>query len=176
MKGKSRRQNLIWMMQAPEPWYPDNGPRPWRRAEVDALKQWLSPSADWDTFKGIFSDSVENIPEVLEGAGIVSAAAGSGGVTASKETAEQVKKVANALKKALEPYGNVGRSIKKRRAAAAAVLGVLIQQYERRLMHHNPWATRDGELQIGKHYKANPQTYEDLEYGLGGSRPLLWNP
>jgi len=167
--------NVSWMARCPANWYPKHGVKD-QSARVSALNEWISRKADWDTFTGLFEDSIKAIPKILEAAGLVAAAVGSGGQSAGADTSGQIKVLEDAIKDSLEPIGNVGKSVKKRRKAASAVTGVLLSAYMEQLERANPWAVDEkGNLNTGKRYKRNPQTYEEL-FMPGDAHPLLYNP
>ena len=170
-----KASNVSWMARCPPKWYPKYGVKD-QSARVSALNQWISRKADWDTFTGIFEDAIKAIPEILEAAGLIAAAVGSQGQSAQADTSGQVEVVENAIKEALKPIGNVGKSVKKRRKAAAKVTGVLLSAYREQMERANPWAIDEkGNLNTGKRYKRNPQTYEEL-FMPGDAHPLLYNP
>lgn len=173
--SKDNARNLAWMMRCRSDWYPGYGKAQPRNIRLDAVKQYLSPKADWDTFKGLFKDTIDSLPAVIEGAGVITAGVTSGGASLQKNPKEQADAVFDSIKSALAPIGNVGESISKRLEAAEIIYLAFADAYIGQVMAANPHAVRNGRLDIGKHYHDEPRTYEELGQE-GGSRPLLWNP
>lgn len=175
IKSESKVRNLCWMMQAPRSWYPGYGRAARRNVRCDAIDQWLGPKADWNTVKGLVKDSIAAIPSILQAGGVVGAAYATGGASVTEGTGDQVEVVTDAIKAGLEPIGNTGESVSKRKAAAKVVYYALADAYIARVMAANPHAVRGGKLDIGKNYKDDPKTWEDLR-ARGKARPLLWVP
>jgi len=175
VKSKSKVRNLCWMMCCPPKLYPGYGKAKRRNVRWSAMKLWLSPKADWKTFTGGMKTSIKNIPAVLKGALVVVTAIVTLGASLLVKGDKKVDNVHDAIAGALEAIGDTAGSVKKRKAAARAVFNIVCQVYIERVMDANPHAVKNGKLDIGKHYKANPKTYEDLR-SPGGSRPLLFIP
>jgi len=175
--SKNRTKNIATMFRAPSSMYPKypKASRKKRNARWNAVDRYLSPKADWNTFTGLVEDSFAGLDEILEGAGVVAGAIGSGGASVGADVSGQVDAVSDAIKASLAPIGNVGRSVGKRLDAAGVIVGALMAEYVRELAEGNPWAVKNGKLDLGKNYKKNPRTYEDL-FAKGGSYPLLYNP
>lgn len=173
--SKSDVNNLCWMARCPSAWYPKHGGGNDRNCRVDAIDQWLSPKAGWKTFTGALGQAFEALPAIVEGAGVVAGGVTTGGGSIASDPGASVGTVVDALKAALTPIGNTGKSISKRQDAADAVLMVLIAMYRRQMMLANPHAVRNGELVVGKYFMENPKTFEDLAKP-GKARPLLFNP
>lgn len=186
LRSKDWSNNIAWMARCRPDWYPGYGKASRRNCRVDPLKLWLSPKADWDTLKGLFETSVEAIPEIIAGAGIIAGGVTSGGASLTQDPAGQADQVFESIKAGLEPIGNTGKSVGKRLDAADVVVSNLMRAYVQQMKDANPWAVLKGsddryDLNVGKNYHPNPKTYEDLFDRTwvgkkGAARPLLWNP
>lgn len=167
--------NLCWMARCPDGWYPGKGKAKALNCRVPGLTAWLGPKADWKTLSSAFKTSIKNIPAVLKAAGVVVAGIYSGGASVQKNPEGQLKTVGNGIKGVAEPYKDMGNESDARLGAARALITGIRKQYILQMMDANPWAVKDGKLDIGKHYMADPKTWEDLGKP-GKSRPLLFNP
>lgn len=186
LRSKDWSNNIAWMARCRPDWYPGYGKAKRRNCRVDPLKLWLSPKADWDTFKGIFSDSIEAVPQIIEGAGVIAGGVTSGGASLTQDPAGQAEALIDSIKSSLEPIGNTGKSIGKRLDAADVVVSNLMRAYVGQMKAANPWAVLKNDqdrfdLNVGRNYHPNPKTYEDLfdrswVGKKGAARPLLWNP
>lgn len=175
VKKTSKPGNLAWMARAPKSWYPGYKKAKALNVRFPGVEPWLGPKADWSTVKGAFKKSVQGIPAVVKAAGVVVAGVYSGGSSLTKDTAKQGKAVEDGIKAAIAPMYGAGKGSDRRIDAAREVVTALRSQYLKQMMDANPWAVKNGKLDIGKHYMANPKTWEDL-FKPGKSRPLLFNP
>lgn len=175
--GKSERLNLLWMARCPADWYPRHGPKSGghRYCHVKALNIYMSPKADWKAVTSFVKDTVAEIPQIVAAAAVIVGAVYSGGASVTADTEGQLGAVAKALKGTVEKYGDVGKSVKKRKQAGASILNDLLFAANETMVAANPWASVGGKLDISKRYMRNPKTYEDL-YKPGNARPLLFNP
>ncbi|MEE9386322.1 MAG: hypothetical protein V3V08_23155 [Nannocystaceae bacterium] len=175
VKSTSKVRNLCWMIMCPDDLYPGYGKAKRRNVRWDAMSKWLSPKADWGTITGTVKGAVEAIPSLVKGAGVVVAAVLSLGTSALAGAGDQVETVEEAIRNSLEVIGDTGKSVSKRKRAARAVYEIIAAIYIQDVMRANPHAVKNGALDIGKHYKADPKTWEDLR-APGKSRPLLYMP
>jgi hypothetical protein len=186
LRSKNQHHNIAWMARCRPDWYPGYKKAARRNCRVDPLKLWLSPKADWDTFKGIFSDSVEAIPQIIEGAGVIAGGVTSGGASLSQDPQGQAEALIDSIKSSLKPIGNTGKSVSKRLDAADVVVSNLMRAYIQQMKEANPWAILKNDqgnstFNVGANYHPKPKTYEDLfdrswVGKKGAARPLLWNP
>jgi hypothetical protein len=172
---KAMAGNLAWMTRCPDSWYPGFGRAASLNIRLSGLKPWLGNKADWKEITGAVKKSIEGIPDVVKAAGVVVAGIFTLGASTAAEPGEQVKSVSDGIKAAIAPFYGAGAGSDKRLDVARAVVTALRVQYINQLMDANPWAVKDGRLDIGKHYMADPKTWEDL-FKPGKSRPLLFNP
>jgi len=176
VKSVTHHRNLAWFCRARASWQPGYGRAQYKNVRLPGIKHWLGPKADWDTFTGVFKDSLAAIPEVVNAAGIVVEGIYSGGASMMDEPGEQIDTVIGGIGAALEPIGDTGSSITKRKKAAAVVVSQILNGYVRQMKDANPHAVRpDGILDTSARYMRNPQTWADLRRP-GDARPLLYNP
>jgi hypothetical protein len=178
--SKDKVFNLAWMMRCRKDWYPGYSKAKRLNVRFDYLREWLSPKADWKTFTGYAKDSVKNIPAMVQAAGVVVAGVYTGGASMQKDPQGQIKKVTSAIETEIKNIGDTGKDVKKRLKAADVVIGRIGQAYIEQVKAANPWIVMtNGKIDIGKNFKPNPKTYEDLfdrSYVGKGARPLLFNP
>ncbi len=175
IKSTDKVFNLAWMMRCKPNMYPGYGRAARRNCRLNQLDPWLGPKADWNTVKGLVKDSMDAIPELVKGAGVIVAGVTSGGQSLKTDPAGQVDQIISGIKSGLEPIGDTGGNVKKRLASGRVVVDVIGNAYVQQLLDGNPWILRNGKFDIGKNYMPDPKTYEDL-YRPGNARPLLWNP
>jgi len=173
-------RNVCWMARCPDSWYPGYRKAQLRNCRVSAISRWIGPKADWKSWSEAFKSSVQGIPDVVKGAGVVVAAVFSFGATALVKTGPQVDAVSKGVEAALAPIGDVGRSWKKRLEAAEAMIRGINNAYLAQMKAANPYCVRaDGVFDTSKRYLANPKTWDDLRVAKLGEPmdyPLLYNP
>jgi hypothetical protein len=167
--------NLCWMARCPNSWYPGYGRAKALNVRLPALKSLLGPKADWKTLGSSFKSSIKAIPAVLKAAAVVVAGIYSGGSSFTKNSKKQVETVEDGIKGAIEPMKVAGNQSDTRVKASRVIVTAIRKQYILQMMDANPWAVKNGKLDIGANYMSNPQTWEDL-FKPGDARPLLFNP
>jgi hypothetical protein len=167
--------NLCWMARCPDSWYPGYGRAKALNVRLPALKPLLGPKADWKTLSNSVKTSIKNIPAVLKAAAVVVAGIYSGGASVQKNPEKQLDTVGKGIKGAIEPMADAGKESDSRVGAGRVIVTAIRKQYILQMMVANPWAVKNGKLDLGRHYMADPKTWEDL-FKPGKSRPLLYNP
>jgi len=169
--------NLSWMARCPSKWYPKYGHRD-QSCRVNSLKPVLGPKADWKTLTGAYKDILEEVPAMVESAGLITGAVASGGASAAQDPAGLIEKVSGTVKNILVAYGGIIKGSKARVAAANALIVGVGLQYQAELIAANPHILvpfGPNKPTVGKHFMENPKTYGDLRKP-GKARPLLLNP
>lgn len=175
-KGTAARAgNLAWMCRCKSSEYPGAGKAAYKNVRTKSINPWVGRGSDWEALGNFFKTSIKNIPSVIKGAGVVVAGIFSGGKSLQDSPEDQIGTVSAAIKDALEPLGDVGGSVSKRRDAARVVVTEIRKAYLRVMMDANPWAVKNGKLDISASYMEDPKTWEDLGKP-GNARPLLFNP
>lgn len=174
VRSESDTFNLCWAAQCPDAWYPQYGYKN-RGVRMGILKKLTGPKADWQMLVGGLRDLLQELPEMLETAGLIGAGVATGGQSVGQNPDQQVDQVLNTLEGIYDVGKGIGDSLGERKKAAAALVTSIGVEYRRRIAKANPWVLVNGQVKLGKRFMANPKTYADL-YKPGKSRPLLYNP
>ena len=171
----ARAGNLCWMARCPRKWYPGFGRAKTKNIRLPGLKPWLGPKADWNSVKGAFKKSIQDVPAVLKAAAVVVAGIYSGGSSLTKNSGKQVDTVHDGVVAAFAPFKDAKGSAQERTEMAYILVTAIRKQYIAQIMDANPWLVKDGKLDIGPNYMSDPKTWEDLGKP-GKSYPLIYNP
>lgn len=167
--------NLCWWAMCKESWRPGHGAAKSGNVRMGVLKPLIGPKADlkqiWSAITGI----IEQLPEILESAGIIAAGVASGGQSATTDTKGQVEAVTDTIENLLAEASGIFKGTKARTESAAVLVTAIGWAYMEAVAIANPWLIKDGKLDFGKNYKADPQTWGDLGKP-GNAYPLVYFP
>lgn len=176
VKSTSKNVNLCWMARCPPSWYPGYGPAANRNVRLNMLDGLIGPKADIKAIWGSIKALVGQAPEIAKSAGLIGAGVASGGQSATQDTEGQVQQLSETIDGLIDiPSGLIKGAKARKQASRALVTGVALG-YRRQLVEANPHLIdADGKFNIGKRFKPDPQTWEDL-FLPGNARPLIYNP
>jgi len=166
--------SIPWMMRCKDKHYLKYGHRD-REARLDVLRKLIGPAADAKLLIGTIEDVLDELPEIMESAGLIAQGVATQGASVGNDPAGQIGQIVETVKRIGKGIGNIRSNNRKRSKAAVAIAYGLAQGFVLEAARANPWAMKDGKLDLGKHYKPDPKTWADL-WAPGNARPLLYNP